>query len=237
MINIRIAIVEDDSQCVKVFRELLDKYSQKKNYNFIVEWFKNGMDFISDYEPIYDIVFLDINMPHLDGIETARMLRKQDNNVALIFMTNLVQYAVKGYEFNALDFMVKPLKSFDLEMKLNKAIDFTMSNHDRSILLNMGDVLKKISVFDLLYIEVINHTLIYHTEKSVYKVYGQLKKIEEELVNLNFYRCNNSYLINLRHVMEIHGDYIVVGKDRVPLSRRKKKEFMIKLAEFMGQQL
>lgn len=237
MINIKIAIVEDDAQCVVVYRELLDKYSQKYSYNFKVDCFKNGMDFISDFEPVYDIVFMDINMPHLDGIETARLLRKSDANVALIFMTNLMQYAVKGYEFNALDFMIKPLKYFDLEMKLNKTIDYILRNQDRSILVNMGEFVKKISILELLYIEVINHTLIYHTVGGIYKVSGQLKKIEEALFDFNFYRCSNSYLINLRHVLEIHGDYIVVGFDRVPLSRRKKKEFMTTLTEFMGQQI
>lgn len=237
MINIRIAIVEDDAQCVTIYQELLDKYSKKNNYTFKIDTFKNGMDFISDFEPIYDIVFMDINMPYLDGIETARMLRNRDANVALIFMTNLMQFAVKGYEFNALDFMLKPLKYFDLEMKLNKTITYILGNQDKSILVNMGEYIKKISILNLLYIEVINHTLIYHTVDGVYKASGQLKKIEEILSKHNFYRCSNSYLINLRHVFEIHNDYIVIGVDRVPLSRRKKKEFMTALVEFMGQQI
>ncbi len=231
---IRIAIVEDEEQSFLILKKHIEEFSRKTGYQFSSFWFKDGLNFISDYEPNYDIVFMDIKMPHLDGMKTSKKLRELDKNVALIFITNMMQYAIKGYEVNALDFMLKPVKYFDFEMKMDKAIEYFNKNQDDSFTIDVGEVKIKIPISEILYIEVINHTLIYHTEKSDYETYGQLKKMEEILKNKNFARCNNCYLINLRHITEVHSNYIIVGKDNITVSRRKKKEFMELLTNYMG---
>jgi len=231
---IRIAIVEDEEQSVKGLKKFLEQYSQKTGILFSSVWFKDGFQFISDYEPNFDIVFMDIKMPHIDGMETSKRLRKLDPNVVLIFITNLMQYAIKGYEVNALDFMVKPVKYFDFEIKLNKAIEYVNKHLEYGVTIDIDDMKKKLRISEIYYIEVLNHKLIFHTERGNYETYGQLKKMEEELKNKNFSKCNNAYLVNLRHVTEIHPNHIMVGKDVVPVSRRKKKEFMAQLTNYMG---
>ncbi|MBW6471763.1 MAG: LytTR family DNA-binding domain-containing protein [Anaerolineaceae bacterium] len=231
---IRIAIVEDEEQCFLSLKKFLEQYSLKTGVLFSSVWFTNGFQFLSDYELNYDIVFMDIKMPQIDGMETSKRLRKVDPNVALVFITNLMQYAIKGYEVNALDFMVKPVNYFDFEIKLNKAIDYVNKHQEYGISIDIGDVKKKILISEIYYIEVLNHKLIYHTEHGNYETYGQLKKMEEELRIKNFSKCNNAYLINLRHVTELHPNHIVVGKDEVQVSRRKKKDFMAQLTNYMG---
>lgn len=231
---LKIAIVEDEELSYLDLKMFIEKYSQKTGSLFSINWFRDGLHFISNYEPSYDIIFMDIKLPYIDGMETSKRLRKVDNNVALIFITNLMQYAIKGYEVNALDFMLKPVNYFDLEMKLNKAIDYVKNHQDDDITIAIGEVKKRIPIMEIYYIEVLNHTLIFHTEKGNYETYGQLRKMEEKLNNKNFAKCNNSYLINLRHVNEVHSNFIVVGKDEVTISHRKKKEFMEQLTNYMG---
>ena len=231
---IRVAFVEDEEQCVIGLKGHIEKFSQNTGLLFSSVWFKNGLHFLSEYEPNYDIVFMDIKMPYIDGMETSRKLREVDQNVALIFITNLMQYAIKGYEVNALDFMLKPVKYYDFEMKMNKAIEYIQKHQNDSIAIEIGDGKKKIQLSEIFYIEVHNHTLIFHTEKGNYQTYGQLSKIEEKLKDKNFSKCNNCYLVNLRHVTETHSDFIVVGTDKVMVSRRKKKEFMELLFNYLG---
>ena len=229
---IRIAIVEDKEHSFYAIKEHLEKYSKKTNRQCKTTWYKNGLDFISEYSANFDLVFMDIKMPHLNGMDAAKRLREIDQTVALIFITNMMQYAVKGYEVNALDFIVKPVKYFDFEMKMNKAIEYIQKKQDDTITIDSNNIKIVIRLSDLLYIEVLNHTLIYHTKKGDYATYGQLFKMEEILKTKNFVRCNNCYLINLRHVDEVHPDFLMVGNHEIQISRRKKKEFMKTFADF-----
>ena len=111
---------------------------------------------------------------------------------------------------------------------------YIQKHQNDSIAIEIGDGKKKIQLSEIYYIEVHNHTLIYHTETGNYQTYGQLSKIEEKLKDKNFSKCNNCYLVNLRHVTETHSDFIVAGKDKVMVSRRKKKEFMELLFNYLG---
>jgi len=230
----RIAIVEDEKKYADIIREYIERYKLESDIDCQSVWFQNGLDFINDYHPIYDLIFMDIKMPHMDGIEVAKKLRQFDEEVVLIFVTNMAQFAIRGYEVHALDFILKPVKYFDFIMKLNKAVQFCQKNQDIQINIDMGDYIRKVSVRDIYYVEVINHFLIYHVKDQTYKSYGQLKKLEEDLRDANFVKCNNCYLVNLRNVVEVHTNSIVVGKDEIQVSRRRKKEFMEKLANYMG---
>lgn len=231
---IKIAIVEDEEKSVLILQKHIERFSKKTGYQFSNLWFRNGLNFIDDYKPNYDIVFMDIKMPHLDGMEVSKKLRELDKNVALIFITNMMQYAIKGYEVNALDFMLKPVKYYDFEMKLNKAIEYVKKHKNDTIVIDMGDITKVVQVSDILYIEVMNHKLIYHTEDGEYETYGQLKKIESDLRSKNFSRCNNCYLVNLRHIKEVYPSYLVVGKHEIQISRRRKKTLMEELTNYLG---
>ncbi len=231
---IRVAIVEDEDKAAKVLEKYIKQYCNKKSMDFVCTRFNSGIDFISDYKPVFDIVFMDIMLPHIDGMETAKKLRVFDDKVALVFITNMVQYAIKGYEVNALDFVLKPVNYFEFEMKMAKVVDYVRRNKKQFITVELEDSLKKILLSDLEYIEVINHTLIYHKGDEFFEAKGQLKVVEQVLSKDNFVRCHNSYLVNLFHVLEVHQEHILVGKQELPLSRRKRKDFLKQLTDYLG---
>ena len=118
---IRVAIVEDEA----AVREQLAGYVQRctRQYGtlFEVTMFTDGLEILEEYRPVYDIIFLDVEMPQLDGMETARRIRAMDSEVQLIFITNMAQYAIKGYAVGALDYVLKPVPYFAFSQQLQKA--------------------------------------------------------------------------------------------------------------------
>lgn len=231
----RVAIVEDDESSRNILRKYIVRYQKEKDSTFSIKEFTNGLNFISGYTADFDIILMDIEMPHMNGMETAEKLRQMDENVCLIFVTNMAQYAIKGYEVNALDFIVKPVSFEMFSKKMEKAIQYIERFRPKEIVAMTGTGKRKISVSDIYYIEVKNHTLIYHMKTGEFSERGSIATKEKELAEFDFARCNNSYLVNLKHISLIYSNEIIVNGDRISIGPTKKKDFMQKLTEFMGE--
>lgn len=232
---IRVAIVEDDVSAAEVLAGYLQRYGEENNETFSVEKFGNAINFIENYSSSYDIVFMDIEMPHMDGMTAAKLLRKRDNLVTLIFVTNMAQFAIKGYEVEAMDFIVKPVEYNDFIFRIDKAVTRVRLREETYITLhdNRDGAYVKILVPHIKYIEVINHTLIYHCEEGVFETYGTLKNVEKLLPESNFARCNSCYLVNLRYVNSVKDFICFVDGDKLKISQPKKKSFMKALNDYI----
>lgn len=232
--RLSIAIVEDHEADRKLLQQYLRRYEKSHEDIFSIACFHDGLAFISDYKADADIILMDIEMPHLDGMETARRLREIDDEASLLFITNMAQYAIKGYAVRALDFMVKPVEYGEFELKLERAIRNRRRNMETTVMIENAGVARRVRLRDIQYIEVYNHSLIYHTVSGDFEVHGQLKALEADTRFSAFSKCNSCYLVNCEYVTEIRGDYVVVGNTQLPISRRRKKLFMEQLANYMG---
>lgn len=230
-----VAIVEDENVSADVIRKHLKRYAEEKSIVFSVDVFKNAILFLNNYKANYDIVFMDIGMPHMDGMEAAAKLREKDSNVILIFVTNMSQFAINGYEVDAMSFIVKPVAYHNFALKIQKAIDRLENNQKGEIIIRIQDGVVCIDTASLKYVEVSNHQLIYHTKNADYESYGTLKKIEEQLFDKHFVRCNSCYLVNLKFVTKVSGWTVVVGGDELQISHPKKKTFLNALNKYMGR--
>ncbi len=232
----KIAVVEDE----KAFRENLTTFlrryeKEKENIQFEITEFSDGSDFITFFKPIYDIIFLDIEMPLSNGIEVAKKIRETDTNAVLVFITNMPQYAIKGYEVNALDYILKPLRYESFRFKLDKAMATARKKEQKLFSFFSAGKMYRIDLDSIYYFEVIRHCIVVHTSEEDYEVWHRpISKLEKELESSGFARCSVSYLINLKHVTSIFGDSVGVGGKVLPLSRGKKKEFLAALSSFMG---
>ncbi len=119
---INVAVVEDEDSAAETLSEYFERYSHEKGAQFHIVRFDNPVNFLTNYKSKYDLVLMDIDLPDMDGMEASRRMREIDNLVTLIFVTNLSQYAVYGYEVNAFDYVVKPVSYFDFALKLERAV-------------------------------------------------------------------------------------------------------------------
>lgn len=193
---------------------------------FAVEVFSNAVNFLKNYKSVYDIVFMDIEMPYMSGMEAAIKLREIDQTVLLLFVTNMSQYAVKGYEVDAINFLVKPVAYFNFALKMQKAIMKLESNRDREILVRTKDGVIRLRTSKVQYVEISGHRIVYHTQEGTYEGYGTLKQVEERLAGTPFVRCNSCYLVNLQFVSKVTGWTVEVGNSMLQISHPKKKDFL-----------
>lgn len=232
---INVAIVEDEKSESSLLAEYLTTYTKDHGVEFHTVIYENPITFLTGYKSNFDLVLMDIEMPDINGMETARKMREIDKTVTLIFVTNMAQFAIKGYEVDAFDFMVKPVSYFDFALKLGRAIERIRSRKEIKIPIAVEDSVKYVTPLELMYVEIIKHRLLYHTTEGVFETYGTMKKIEPTLLAADFAKCNNCYLVNLRYVTGIKGYAVTVGGDELQISHPKRREFVKALNDYLGE--
>ena len=229
----RVAIVEDERASARVLSDCLRRYGEETGAGFDVHFFANAVEFLEAYRHNFEIVFMDVSMPGMNGMEASHRLREMDAQVVLVFVTSLAQYAVEGYEVDALDFVVKPVNYYSFKMKIKKALAAASRNTGTVLAVPCSGGVHYLKASDILYVEVQTHELIYHTASSGnLSASGTLKTVEAQLANDGFFRCNYCYLVNLNHVSRVAGNVAAVGGDELQISRNRKKEFMQRLSRF-----
>ena len=232
---IRVAIVEDEDIAARQLEQCLQQYESGHDIRFSSCRFRDALEFLEQYQPLYDLIFMDIGMPGLDGMEAAVRLRAMDSVTPLIFVTSMVQYAVRGYEVDALDFVVKPVRYPTFELKLRRALRAAEMRRGQEVQISVGGVTRVMPSADICYIEVMDHDLTYHTQREEIRTRGKLSAVEQRLPADTFSRCSVSFLINLRYVERYSGESVWVAGRKIPLSRGKKKELMAALAAYLGR--
>ena len=234
---LNIALVENDAADAKLFSEIASSFFKQENEQFHIETYTAGEAFLESYQGQFQLVFMDIELDGINGMDTARKLREIDKNVILIFLTNLAHYAIAGYEVNAADYILKPLQAGAFSLKMPKVLALIHQQDKKTItVLSKGEV-HTFSTDELYYVEILSHRLYYHTTTGTYDVRGTISDAEEALFKYDFRRCNNSYLVNLRFVTGIQGNDVKVGPHVLPISRPKKKTFINELTNYLGGQL
>ena len=232
---IRVAIVEDDQHYREEMTAYLQRFSQESGHKLAITTFSDGSEIIDGYNASWDLILLDIEMRDMDGMTAAELIRQQDDEVVIIFITNMPQYAMKGYTVDALDYVLKPVSYYAFSQRISRAIA-RMSRRARSFVsvpIHSGVV--KVDVSRILYVEIVNHDLIYHTQDRLYTCKGSLTDAAERLGEWHFFRISNCYLVNLEHVESIQSNSVTVGEDTLTVSRSRKKPLMDALNDYINE--
>lgn len=231
-----IAVVEDERKEIERLVQLINGHKVGGNYTFKISTFTDAATFIRDFHAEYDLIFFDIQMPGINGMEAAAQIRKVDDKVVIVFVTQMIQYAVEGYGVHAFDFIVKPINRGSFSIKFDRILRMLEKNRDdRSVVVRNKDGYRQLKTHDILYVESNNHNLCYHlvTQENIV-VRGAMTEAEKLLAEHHFCRCNSCYLVNLKHVKAIHGDYIVVGEEELKISQTRRRTFLCEFAGYVG---
>lgn len=232
---LKIAVVEDDINYAKQLVEYLHKYEKERGTELEVTQFSDGDKLVENYRPEFDMILLDIEMPLLDGMETARLVRLKDPEVVIIFITNMAQYAIQGYAVDALDYVLKPISYFAFSQRLDRAIRRMKKREARYLIIPTREGVRKMGISRIHYVESQGHSLLYHTDQGIITSTGTMRELEKELEPLHFFRGNKGYLINLEHVSGVREGCAVVAGEKLLLSRARKNVFLEALTNYVGE--
>ena len=235
---INIAVCDDEKCMLEKIEEMAEDFFRKKNTDITVVEYSSGEELLKSNERI-DILFLDIEMRGMDGIETARMLRAQGYNGFLIFITVLKEMVFRSFEVQPFDYLVKPVQREHFEKTMDRLF---LSMQDRllpekvNLLVQRGCESNIISFQDIICCEIIDRKVYLHlVSGEVIDYYERIENLEKKLDG-RFFRCHRSYLINLNHLKSYRNNtaYMADGEE-IPVSRLRSKEFSKVILQYMRE--
>lgn len=223
-----IAICDDEEYFRIREKQLILKYMSEKDCKCTIDTFESGKTLLNLKESLsqYDIIFLDINMEEIDGIETAKEIRKITEDVCLVFVTAFITYAPEGYKVNAMRYLLKDDES--LENAINECLETILQKiffEGNKMYFEFQEGKRKIRLENIVYIESNLHRLVFHMsgkDAVKYTIYTKLDEMDELLRDNGFCRIHKSYLVNLKYVDSVErykailstGESLAISKAR-----------------------
>lgn len=222
----RIIICDDDLNFTNTLRNAICTYFKKaRNYIPEISIYSSGIDLLKDNKS-KDIVFLDVEMPGLDGINTGAQLKHENNKCIIIMITSYSEYLDDAMRINVFRYLSKPLSTQRLYRNLDDALLAYNAQQDTNIVFELKSETVLCNTSSILYIEMEKKKLNIHTNSKIYSFYGSINEYEKLLPKSLFYRSHKSYIVNLSHVVEFTQDTICLDNGQSAyLSKRKHSDF------------
>lgn len=218
----KIAICDDEEVFTRKIYQLL-----WQEHDCIVECFLSPEELLKKYAAgeRYDVLFLDILMSPISGMELARKIREWDKYAILIFITAYLEYAPEGYEVNAFRYLLKPVAENDLHL-IMADIRKKLEDSAQTLLFKTPECNLLLHIPEILYLEAANKETLLHCRDDVITLRKSLNELEQLLPETFFFRIHRKFLVNLSHVREYDALRLTLdSRQTLPVSRRKSREF------------
>lgn len=240
---IKVGLCDDIMEYNKKIADYIEQYGKENHIEVKTTSYISGAQLLLNYqERKFDIIFLDVSMPGMNGFETAEKIRGIDQEVSIVFCTAYytISNASKGFEVEAEDFLAKPLLYKKIQKVLDKVYKKKLLKAEEKLFLKCQDGLITIQLSDIIYIETRNKVLLLHTLDGEIEINQKIGELEKRLSNKLFYRCHNSYMVNFDYVEGIQRESVLVKDEThrikiIPISKYRKEEFLKALAGYMGE--
>ncbi len=230
---IRVAICDDEKVMSDSISRMTADFFRRKNTETEILQFFCGEELLKYEKPI-DILFLDIQMKGMDGMETARKLREQKCKAFLVFITVLKEMVFQSFEVSAYDYLVKPVEKRSFEKTMERLFHSLQNAGGTNLLVRKGYESRIISLDEIIFCEILDRKVYLHlTSAEVVDFYDRIENLEKKL-DSSFYRCHRSFLINLKYLKGYkNGTAAMEGGKEIPVSRLRGKEFSNVILQYM----
>lgn len=233
-LDFKIAVCDDEAYFRDRIKELLQKYFKENGRSVSIDLYDSGSSFCSDPDNFkaYDVVFLDIEMREMNGMETAYAIREQNENVDIVFITVMLDYAAEGYRVDAVRYIIKD----DMEQLLPECMDAILRKRRKNrVEMEFPFVGGKRQVLleDIIYIESRSHQLWFERKGTQMYMYGQINDLQKKLADFSFIRPHQSFLVNLKYIDRIRNYtiYMTNGME-IPVTKPRYAEVKEKFFDY-----
>lgn len=231
----KIAVCDDERLMLRQLSQYLTRIQDEMGEQFDLTYFASSEELLVHLPKHVQVILLDISMGGMTGIECARVLRANGCEAAIIFITNLTEYALEGYEVQAFAFLPKPVLYAELKDRLVKCFARIDQQHRAVLSIKTDEGIEILPIEEILYAEVYQHETSFALPDKQITGVVQLSQIEEKLMLHGFFRCHRSYLVNMAQIKRISADAVIMlNGASIPVSRHRRKAFLDAFASYMG---
>lgn len=234
MAAIKVAVVEDEEPCRAQIRSYLQRYEREHGSSVLVREYADGMDLTEDFRGQFDLVFCDIQMKHMNGMKAAEYIRERDEKVIIIFITNLAEYAIMGYDVAATGYLLKPINYTLFERYMERAVSKICRSGSEFLSINENRGVRVFPLAEILYFSCDGHYIDVHMKDETPRIHMSVRELEALLPEKDFARCNSGTIVNLNYVESMNAGLICVQGEALTLSRSQKKPFAEKLSDHLS---
>lgn len=228
---IKIGICDDDKNIIQKMKNYISEYKGDK---CIIESYNSGEELIENKKK-FDVIFLDIDMEGIDGIETGRQIRDYDKNVKIIYVTSFTDYVNLAFKVHAFLYLNKPIQKEEIHNALDEVISYKDNGEEKELIEFITDEgVIRIEPKEIYYFEYINRKVSIKTKDKAYKIKEKITDVANTMNKYGFVMPHKSFTVNLFYVRSIKGyDIFMMDGSVIPLSQKKSVEFRERLNMFL----
>ena len=229
-----IGICEDELHYRVNIKDMLGDILSTYSINYKIYEFSSGEELLSNYPKDLDILIMDIQMKIINGMDTARKIREFDQNLEIIFMTSFSEFMQEGYEVKAYRYILKPISERKISRNILPCINEIMKKKNNYLTINVKNYVDRIKIDSIVYIETDRPNILIYTNDNKYTTKMSISKIDKILREHGFFRCHNSYIVNLKLVESMNSNTLKIGEKYIPISKYRVKELKLALTNILG---
>ena len=231
---INIGICEDELHYRVNIKDMLGDILSTYSINYKIYEFSSGEELLSNYPKDLDILIMDIQMKIINGMDTARKIREFDQNLEIIIMTSFSEFMQEGYEVKAYRYILKPISERKISRNILPCINEIMKKKNNYLTINVKNYVDRIKIDSIVYIETDRPNILIYTNDNKYTTKMSISKIDKILREHGFFRCHNSYIVNLKLVESMNSNTLKIGEKYIPISKYRVKELKLALTNILG---
>ena len=231
---INIGICEDELHYRVNIKDMLGDILSTYSINYKIYEFSSGEELLSNYPKDLDILIMDIQMKIINGMDTARKIREFDQNLEIIFMTSFSEFMQEGYEKKTYRYILKTKSEQKISRNILPCINEIMKKKNNYLTINVKNYVDRIKIDSIVYIETDRPNILIYTNDNKYTTKMSISKIDKILREHGFFRCHNSYIVNLKLVESMNSNTLKIGEKYIPISKYRVKELKLALTNILG---
>ncbi len=231
---VKIAVCDDEPEMQAALCTKIEAEMDGRGLFYEIAFFESGEALLTS-EEAFVLIFLDVQMKGITGIETARRLRARGKKSAIIFVTVSHETVYDAFEVEATDYLLKPIDETRLKNALDRAFRYVRKGHKKRLLIRSAGQCRTIKLDDVICCEVINRKVTVYTTGEAIEYYCRIEELEKQL-NDDFFRCHRSYLVHLGHVSRYaNGEAVMDNGQRLPVSRLRGQDFTQAILRYLKE--